>query len=102
MGRTTTLISRWLDADRAERSDANFTDRHRRLLSEIGGRGIEPESLSRESREFEDLERQEMLVFWPVGARRPRNAYGEEITPGRWCLTLVGADEIGLRPPAVR
>jgi hypothetical protein len=74
----------------------NFTDRHRRVLSEIGWHGIEPEKLS-QGWEFEDLQRQEMIVFWPIGGKQPRNACGERIGPGRWYLTPAGAAEIGLK-----
>jgi hypothetical protein len=73
----------------------NFTDRHRRVLREIGSDGIEPEKLSG-GWEFEDLERQEMIVFWPIGGKKPRNACGGRIGPGRWYLTPAGAAEIGL------
>lgn len=73
-----------------------LTPTHKRVLAEIGWGGIEPERLTRNGREFDELKRDGLIVFWPIRGERPGLAYGRAVTPGRWYLTAAGAAVIGL------
>lgn len=70
---------------------AAITENHRRVLKEIGIGGIEPEKLLHHGREFQELERLGLIVFWAIGGARPQGIYGGGITAGRWYLTADGA-----------
>jgi hypothetical protein len=74
----------------------------RRILETIGWGGIEPEKLLRDGRDFQEVERRGLVVFWPFRGERPRTIYGGAITPGRWYLTVAGAAAIGLDSTPLR
>jgi hypothetical protein len=40
--------------------------------------------------------------FWPERGQRPATIYGGGTIPGRWYVTLAGAEAAGLDPPALR
>jgi hypothetical protein len=73
----------------------SLTAIHRSVLAEIGIDGIEPEKLLRHGREFQELERLGLIVFWPKGGVRPQGIFGGGFTAGRWYLTAEGVDAIG-------
>jgi hypothetical protein len=64
---------------------------HRSILAEIGVGGIESDKLLHHGREFQELERQGLIVFWPPGGTRPQGIFGGGFTAGRWYLTAEGA-----------
>lgn len=72
------------------------------MLAEIGLGGTEPEKLVRNGREFQELEREGLIVFWPVRGSRPHRIYGGGIAPGRWYLTAAGAAAVGLDSQSLR
>jgi len=72
-----------------------LTQIHRSLLEEIGVGGAEPGQVLRHGREFQELERQGLIVFWPAGGARPQGIYGGGFTAGRWYLTQAGAAAMG-------
>lgn len=74
---------------------------HRRILESIGWDGIVPERL-RDGRDFPELERRGMVVFWPLHGARSPEIYGPAMTPGRWYLTTAGARAIGLDSTPLR
>jgi hypothetical protein len=79
-----------------------LTPIHESILAEIGWSGIEPERLTRNGREFDELKRDGLIVFWPIREQRPESAYGGAITPSRWYLTTAGAAAIGLHNHPLR
>jgi hypothetical protein len=79
-----------------------LTATHRSVLDEIGVGGIEPERLRRHGREFDDLARQDLVLFWPLGGARPDGIYGGGVVPGRWYLSTAGAAAIGLDSQRLR
>jgi len=81
---------------------AALSPTHERVLAAVGWGGIQPERLSRNGREFGELEREGLVVFWPIGSQRPEGAYGGAVTPGRWYLTIAGAEAIGLTSHPLR
>lgn len=80
---------------------AELTESHRRILESIGLSGIAPEKL-RDGRDFPELERRRLVVFWPLYGLRPQEIYGAAMTPGRWYLTGAGAAAIGLDATPLR
>lgn len=74
---------------------------HRAILEAIGESGAAPETLRLSGREYGELERAGMIVFWPTGNRRPPSIYGGGITSGRVYLTGAGAEAAQL-PPSLR
>jgi hypothetical protein len=73
----------------------DLTPIHRSLLAEIGVDGIEPGKLLRHGREFQELERDGLIVFWPAGGARPQGIFGGGFSSGRWYLTADGAAAMG-------
>jgi hypothetical protein len=74
---------------------------HRAILETVGEAGASPEKLRLSGREFGELERAELIVFWAVGSQRPSSIYGGGLMPGRMYLTAKGAQAAGL-PPSLR
>jgi hypothetical protein len=68
---------------------------HRKILEEIRLAGAGPEQLGSHGREFSDLERAGLIVFWPIRGQRPKGIFGPGVTPARWYLTAAGAEVIG-------
>jgi hypothetical protein len=79
-----------------------ITATHRKILAEIGIDGIDPERLLRQGREFQELERHGLVVFWPKGAARPQGIFGGGSTAGRWYLTVAGGAMIEPDPDSLR
>jgi hypothetical protein len=75
---------------------------HRSVLEEIGISGSEPERLRRHGREFNDLDREGLVMFWPIGGARPHGIYGGGVAPGRWYVSAAGAAAIGLDQQRLR
>jgi hypothetical protein len=73
----------------------DLTPIHRNLLEGIGIDGAEPGKLLRYGREFQELERLGLVVFWPIGAPRPQGIFGGGFAAGRWYLTQAGAAAVG-------
>jgi hypothetical protein len=59
---------------------SDITATHRSMLAEIGIDGIEPGRMLRHGREFQELERQGLIVFWPSGGPRPQGVFGGGVT----------------------
>jgi hypothetical protein len=78
-----------------------FNERHRAILDVIGDRGADESELRGHvrSREFDDLTKARLVVFWPMYEERPNGCVGGE--SGRWCLTVAGRDAAGF-PPLLR
>ena len=74
---------------------SELTASHRKILEQIGLSRVEPARL-RDGRDFGELERTGLVVFWRIGADRPDRIYGPGDMPGRWYLTQAGAEAIGL------
>ena len=78
-----------------------LSGRHRTILEAIGDRGADDAALGGHvrSREFDDLTKARLVVYWPFFEQRPIGVVGGE--PGCWCLTVAGRDAAGL-PPLLR
>ena len=79
-----------------------LTDQHREILTKIGETGAPLEQFRRNGREFGELSAAQLIVFWPERGQRPASIYGGGVAPGRWYLTLSGAEAAGLEPPLLR
>ena len=82
-------------------SYADLSERHRTILRAIGDRGAGDAELGGHvrSREFDDLTKARLVVYWPLYAERPAGVVGGE--PGCWCLTVAGREAAEL-PPLLR
>jgi hypothetical protein len=81
-----------------------MTEQHRGILERIGEEGASPESLGRvlNTREFDDLRSDGLVVYWHERASRPTAVVGFGYRPGTWMLTFAGASAIGLEIPLLR
>ena len=84
------------------RASMELTQVHREILSTIGEAGASAERLRRHGREFGELSAAHLIVLWPTRGHRPASIYGGGVVPGRWYLTIAGAEAVGLEPPALR
>ena len=82
-------------------SHAELSERHRAILQAIGDRGAGDAELGGHvrSREFDDLTKARLVVYWPLYEERPAGVVGGE--PGSWCLTVAGREAAAL-PPLLR
>ena len=76
----------------------NLSDQHREILRKIGEAGAPAEKILGFGREFGELSAANLVVFWSDRGPRPTSIYGGGVAPGRWYLTIAGADALGLEP----
>jgi hypothetical protein len=81
-----------------------LTAQHREILESIGEFGASTDALRHHAatREFDDLHRSGLIVFWPEHYDRPAKAAGAGWKPGAWYLTWEGAEAIDLPVPLFR
>ncbi len=79
----------------------DLTPQQQEVVDYVGMTGCLP--TNRFGREFGELERAGLIVFWPVGALRPMGIFGGGTEWGRWYLTRAGAHHLGtLQLPPLR
>lgn len=81
-----------------------LTEQHRGILEKIGEEGASPDSLGRavNTREFDDLRSEGLIVYWHERGSRPATVVGSGYRPGRWMLTVAGASAMDLEIPFLR
>jgi hypothetical protein len=79
-----------------------LTEQHREILTKIGEAGAPLEQFRLNGREFGELSAAHLIVFWPERGHRPPSIYGGGVAPGRWYLTIAGAEAVGVEPPRLR